>query len=82
VFTGFYPVALVVWLIAMIWLGILFMRARSIPAAFFVEQPPSCIEAFNSVMATLLCVSLNRPHTVPRMSSLSPANPDPAEGNE
>ena len=47
VFTGFYPVALVVWLSAMIWLEILLMRARSIPAIFFVEQPPTYSEAFN-----------------------------------
>jgi heme/copper-type cytochrome/quinol oxidase subunit 3 len=47
VFTGFYPVALTVWLCAMIWLEILFMRARSIPAIFFVEQPPTYSEAFN-----------------------------------
>jgi heme/copper-type cytochrome/quinol oxidase subunit 3 len=47
VFTGFYPVALVVWLSAMIWLEILFMRARSIPAIHFVEQPPTYSEAFN-----------------------------------
>jgi hypothetical protein len=37
----------VVWLSAMIWLEILFMRARTIPATFFVEQPPTYIEAFN-----------------------------------
>jgi heme/copper-type cytochrome/quinol oxidase subunit 3 len=47
VFTGFYPVALVIWLCAMIWLEILFMRARSIPAISFVEQPPTYTEAFN-----------------------------------
>jgi heme/copper-type cytochrome/quinol oxidase subunit 3 len=47
VFVGFYPVALVVWLSAMIWLEILFMRARSIPAIHFVEQPPTYSEAFN-----------------------------------
>lgn len=41
VFVGFYPVALVVWLGAMIWLEILVMRARGIPAIFFVEQPPT-----------------------------------------
>jgi len=41
VFVGFYPVALVVWLGAMIWLEILVVRARSIPAIFFVEQPPT-----------------------------------------
>jgi heme/copper-type cytochrome/quinol oxidase subunit 3 len=47
VFVGFYPVALVVWLSAMIWLEILFMRARSIPAISFVEQPPTYTEAFS-----------------------------------
>ncbi len=47
VFTGFYPVALSVWLCVMIWLEILFMRARSIPAIFFVEQPPTYKEAFD-----------------------------------
>jgi heme/copper-type cytochrome/quinol oxidase subunit 3 len=47
VFTGFYPVALFIWLCAMIWLEILFMRARSIPAIFFVEQPPTYKEAFD-----------------------------------
>jgi len=41
VFVGFYPVALVIWLAAMIWLEILIMRVRSIPAIFFVEQPPT-----------------------------------------
>jgi heme/copper-type cytochrome/quinol oxidase subunit 3 len=44
VFVGFYPVALVTWLAAMIWLEILIMRARSIPAIFFVEQPPTYAE--------------------------------------
>jgi len=47
VFTGFYPVALTIWLCAMIWLEILFMRARSIPAISFVEQPPTYSEAFS-----------------------------------
>jgi heme/copper-type cytochrome/quinol oxidase subunit 3 len=47
VFVAFYPVALAVWLCAMIWLEILFMRARSIPAISFVEQPPTYSEAFN-----------------------------------
>jgi heme/copper-type cytochrome/quinol oxidase subunit 3 len=47
VFTGFYPVALTIWLCAMIWLEIRFMRARSIPAIFFVEQPPTYKEAFD-----------------------------------
>jgi heme/copper-type cytochrome/quinol oxidase subunit 3 len=44
VFVGFYPVALVIWLAAMIWLEILIMRARSIPAISFVEQPPTFAE--------------------------------------
>lgn len=46
VFTGFYPVMLVSWLGAMIWLEILIMRARSLPAISFVEQPPTYAEAF------------------------------------
>lgn len=41
VFVGFYPVALVIWLCAMVWLEILIMRARSIPEIHFVEQPPT-----------------------------------------
>ena len=44
VFTGFYPVALVTWLVAMIWLEILLARSRSIPAISFVEQPPTYAE--------------------------------------
>jgi heme/copper-type cytochrome/quinol oxidase subunit 3 len=44
VFVGFYPVDLVIWLGAMVWLEILVMRARSIPAIFFVEQPPTYAE--------------------------------------
>jgi heme/copper-type cytochrome/quinol oxidase subunit 3 len=47
VFTGAYPVALVVWLGAMVWLETLVMRARSIPAISFVEQPPTYAEAFS-----------------------------------
>jgi heme/copper-type cytochrome/quinol oxidase subunit 3 len=46
VFVGFYPVALVVWLGAMVWLEILLMRARSIPAIHFVEQPPTYDETY------------------------------------
>jgi heme/copper-type cytochrome/quinol oxidase subunit 3 len=46
VFTGFYPVYLFVVLLAMAWLEILLMRCRLIPAMFFVEQPPTYIEAF------------------------------------
>ena len=46
VFTGFYPVILVSWLGAMIWLEILLMRARPLPGISFVEQPPTYAEAF------------------------------------
>ncbi len=46
VFTGFYPVMLVSWLGAMMWLEILIMRARPLPTIMFVEQPPTYAEAF------------------------------------
>jgi hypothetical protein len=46
VFTGFYPVYLVIALAAMIWLEILIMRCRVIPEISFVEQPPTYAEAF------------------------------------
>ncbi len=46
VFTGFYPVLLVSWLGAMVWLEILLMRARPLPGISFVEQPPTYAEAF------------------------------------
>ena len=46
VFTGFYPVYLVVALAVMIWLEILIMRCRAIPEISFVEQPPTYAEAF------------------------------------
>ena len=46
VFVGFYPVALVSWLAAMIWLEILIVRARRIPDISFVEQPPTYAETF------------------------------------
>jgi len=46
VFTGFYPVAVVVWLSVLIYLEILIMRARNIPAISFVEQPPTYAQAF------------------------------------
>jgi heme/copper-type cytochrome/quinol oxidase subunit 3 len=46
VFTGFYPVFVVVLLAAMIWLETLLARARFIPAISFVEQPPTYKEAF------------------------------------
>jgi heme/copper-type cytochrome/quinol oxidase subunit 3 len=45
VFVGFYPVALVSWLAAMIWLEILIMRSRGIPPISFVEQPPTYAQA-------------------------------------
>ena len=46
VFVGFYPVALVVWFGAMVWLEILLARARNIPAISFVEQPPTHAQTF------------------------------------
>jgi heme/copper-type cytochrome/quinol oxidase subunit 3 len=46
VFTGTYPVLLVSWLSAMIWLEILIMRVRPLPDISFVEQPPTYAEAF------------------------------------
>jgi heme/copper-type cytochrome/quinol oxidase subunit 3 len=46
VFTGFAPVYLTVELAVMIWLEILIMRCRAIPAISFVEQPPTYAEAF------------------------------------
>jgi len=46
VFTGAYPVLLVSWLAAMIWLEILIMRVRPLPDISFVEQPPTYAEAF------------------------------------
>jgi heme/copper-type cytochrome/quinol oxidase subunit 3 len=46
VFTGFYPVFLVVVLAAMVWLEILLASSRFIPAMSFVEQPPTYGEAF------------------------------------
>ena len=46
VFTGFYPVFLIVVLAAMIWLETLLARSRFIPTISFVEQPPTYTEAF------------------------------------
>jgi hypothetical protein len=46
VFTGFYPVYLVVALAVLIWLETLIMRCRVMPAIWFVEQPPTYAEAF------------------------------------
>ncbi len=45
-FVGFYPVALVTWFGTMIWLEILVVRARRIPAISFVEQPPTYAQTF------------------------------------
>jgi heme/copper-type cytochrome/quinol oxidase subunit 3 len=61
VFVGFYPVALVIWLGAMVWLEILIMRARSIPAIFFVEQPPTfadtqTVQRFQSALSAFTTV--------------------------
>ena len=61
VFVGFYPVALVIWLGAMVWLEILIMRARSIPAIFFVEQPPTfadtqTVQRFQSTLSAFTTV--------------------------
>jgi len=61
VFVGFYPVALVVWLCAMIWLEILVMRARAIPAIHFVEQPPTydqtyVVQRFQSALSAFTTV--------------------------
>ena len=46
VFVGFYPVALVTWLAAMVYLEILVARSRNIPAISFVEQPPTYAQTF------------------------------------
>jgi hypothetical protein len=46
VFTGFYPVFIVVTFVTMVWLEILIMRCRPVPPIFFVEQPPTYAEAF------------------------------------
>ena len=45
VFTGFYPVFLVVQLAVLLWLEILLARSRFIPALSFVEQPPTYTES-------------------------------------
>jgi heme/copper-type cytochrome/quinol oxidase subunit 3 len=46
VFTGFYPVFLVVQLAVLLWLEMLLARSRSIPALSFVEQPPTYTETY------------------------------------
>jgi heme/copper-type cytochrome/quinol oxidase subunit 3 len=46
VFTGFYPVFVVILLSGMIWLETLLARSRFIPAISFVEQPPTHAEVY------------------------------------
>ena len=46
VFTGFWPVYIVIALAALTWLEILIMRCRAIPEISLVEQPPTFAEAF------------------------------------
>ena len=46
VFTDTYPVLLVSWLAAMLWLEMLVMRVRPLTPMSFVEQPPTYAEAF------------------------------------
>ena len=47
VFTGFYPVFLVIQFAALVWLEMLLARARYIPALSFVEQPPTYTETYS-----------------------------------
>ena len=44
VFSGFYPMFLLVQLAVLVWLEILLARSRFIPALSFVEQPPTYTE--------------------------------------
>ena len=46
VFTGFWPVYIVIAVAALTWLEILIMRCRAIPEISLVEQPPTFAEAF------------------------------------
>jgi heme/copper-type cytochrome/quinol oxidase subunit 3 len=46
VFSGFYPVFLVIQLAVLIWLEILLARSRFIPALSFVEQPPTYTDTY------------------------------------
>jgi len=46
VFTGFWPVYIMIALAALTWLEILIMRCRAIPEISLVEQPPTFAEAF------------------------------------
>jgi heme/copper-type cytochrome/quinol oxidase subunit 3 len=47
VFTGFYPVLIVLLLAGVIWLETLLARSRFIPAISFVEQPPTTAEVYS-----------------------------------
>jgi len=47
VFTGFYPVFVVILLAVLIWLETLLVEARFIPAMSFVEQPPTYAEVYS-----------------------------------
>jgi heme/copper-type cytochrome/quinol oxidase subunit 3 len=46
VFSGFYPVFLVIQLAVLVWLEILLARSRFIPALSFVEQPPTYTDTY------------------------------------
>jgi heme/copper-type cytochrome/quinol oxidase subunit 3 len=46
VFTGFYPVFLVIQLTVLIWLEMMLARSRYIPALSFVEQPPTYADTY------------------------------------
>jgi hypothetical protein len=46
VFTGFWPVYLIIALAALVWLETLVMRCRAILEIWLVEQPPTYAEAF------------------------------------
>jgi heme/copper-type cytochrome/quinol oxidase subunit 3 len=46
VFSGFYPVFLLIQLCVLVWLEILLARSRFIPALSFVEQPPTYTETY------------------------------------
>ena len=46
VFSGFYPVFLVIQLAVLLWLEILLARSRFFPALSFVEQPPTYTDTY------------------------------------
>ena len=61
VFVGFYPVALVTWLSAMVWLEVMIARSRRILAISFVEQPPTFaqtqeVQRFQSALSAFTVV--------------------------